>query len=103
MIDNIDRKIMTILQKNARTSNAHIARKLGLAPSGIHERIKKLEKRGIITGYHARIDPRKLGYSVTSFLFVRTDDRVGSLASAGRLAEINETQEVHQIAGEEYE
>lgn len=101
MIDDIDRKILSILQENARISNAQIARELDLAPSGIHERIKKLENRGIITGYHASVDPRKLGYSVTAFLFVRTDDRVGSLASAERLAEISEAQEVHHIAGED--
>jgi len=48
MIDDIDRKILNKLQKNARISNAQIARELNLAPSGIHERIKRLERHGII-------------------------------------------------------
>jgi len=101
MIDNIDGKILTFLQNNARISNAEIARKLDLAPSCIHERIRKLEQRGVVTGYRVCVDPRKLGYGVTAFLFVRTDDRVGSLATADLLAEIPEVLEVHHIAGED--
>jgi Lrp/AsnC family leucine-responsive transcriptional regulator len=101
MKDDIDRKILEKLQKNARISNAQIARELRLAPSGIHERIKKLERRGIIKGYHTSLDADKLGYGVTAFLMIRTDDRVGSLTSAERLAKIDEVQEVHHIAGED--
>ena len=101
MIDSIDRKIVMMLQKNARISNAQIGRELGLAPSGIHERIKKLEQRGVITGYHVCLDRQKLGLGVAAYLFVQTDDRVGSQASAHRLANIAEVQEVHQIAGED--
>ncbi len=101
MLDNVDRKILSILQKNARISNAQIAREIGLAPSGIHERIKKLEQKGIITGYRACIDQEKLGYGVTAFLFVRTEDRVGSLTSAKQLAKIAEVQEVYHIAGDD--
>ena len=58
MINGIDAEIMKILQKNARTSNAEIARKVGLAPSAVFERIRKLEEKGIIRGYHADVDPR---------------------------------------------
>ncbi|UCD64000.1 MAG: Lrp/AsnC family transcriptional regulator [Candidatus Zixiibacteriota bacterium] len=101
MIDDVDRKILSILQKNARDSNANIARELGLAPSAIHERVKKLEQKGIIKGYHARLDAPKLGFCVTAFVFVRSDDRVGSVASAKRLGEIDEVEEVHHIAGED--
>ncbi len=79
MIDEIDRKIMKILQNNARTANAQLARELHLAPSGIHQRIKKLEQRGIIKGYHANLDVEKLGCRVTAFLMIKTEDRVGSI------------------------
>lgn len=101
MIDDTDRKILSMLQRNARITNAQIGRELKLAPSGIHERVKKLEQRGIITGYQAGLDARKLGYCVTAFIFVRTDDRVGSFSSANQLAKIPEVQEVHHIAGED--
>jgi len=50
MIDAIDASILTILQSNARTSNAEIARQVGLAPSAVFERIKKLEERGVLDG-----------------------------------------------------
>ena len=101
MIDDIDRKILSMLQENARITNAQIGRELKLAPSGIHERIKKLEQRGIITGYHVDLDAPKLGYCVTAFISVRTDDRVGSLSSANQLAKIAEVEEVHHIAGDD--
>jgi Lrp/AsnC family leucine-responsive transcriptional regulator len=101
MIDKKDKEILKMLQKEARTSNAQIARNLGLAPSGIHERIKKLEQCGILEGYHAQLNHRKLGFGVTAFLFIRTDDRVSDLSTANRLAEIPEVEEVHHIAGED--
>lgn len=101
MIDDVDRKILSILQENARISNAQIARDVKLAPSGVHERIRKLEEKGIIRGYHVDIDPDKLGYGVTAFMFVKTGDRVGSTNSANQLAKISEVQEVYNIAGED--
>jgi len=60
MNDVIDTKILSILQSDARLSNAQIARNIGLAPSGVLERIRKLEKRGIVTGYHASLDAAKV-------------------------------------------
>jgi len=101
MIDEIDRKILSMLQRNARITNAQIGRELKLAPSGIHERIKKLEQRGIVTGYRVDLDAAKLGYCVTAFIFVRADDRVGSLSSANQLAKIAEVEEVHHVAGDD--
>ena len=58
MINGIDTEIVKILQGNARISNAEIARTVGLAPSAVFERIRKLEEKGIIRGYHADVDPR---------------------------------------------
>ncbi|UCG63209.1 MAG: Lrp/AsnC family transcriptional regulator [Candidatus Zixiibacteriota bacterium] len=101
MIDEIDHKILTILQQNARISNANIARELGVAPSGVFERIKKLEQRGIIKGYHAALDHEKLGQGVTAFVFLHAGDRVGSVEGAGRVAKIDEIVEVQHIAGED--
>ena len=101
MIDDVDRKILAILQRNSRESNAQIARELGLAPSGIHERIRKLEKRGIITGYGVSLNSTKLGYGVTAFLFVKTTDRPGETTTAHLLAEVPQVEEVHHIAGED--
>ena len=101
MIDSVDREIVAILQDNARTTNTEIGRRLELAPSGILERIRKLEKRGLITGYHASLNARQLGFGMTAFLFVQTEDRVGDTTTARRLGQIAEVEEVHHISGED--
>ncbi|HLJ82240.1 MAG TPA: Lrp/AsnC family transcriptional regulator [Ktedonobacterales bacterium] len=101
MNDDIDRQIVNILQGDARISVAEIARQLGMAPSGILERIRKLEARGVIRGYEARLDPHALGRGLLAFIFVRADERVGSGAIGEQLAAIPDVQEVHHIAGED--
>lgn len=101
MIDVTDLQILTILQSNARTPNAEIARQVGMAPSAILERIRKLEQRGVIQGYEARIDPRALGLGLLAYVAVRTDERVGDECAGERLARIPEVQEVHHVAGED--
>jgi Lrp/AsnC family leucine-responsive transcriptional regulator len=101
MNDDIDWQIVNIIQRDARISVAEIARQLGMAPSGILERIRKLEARGVIRGYEARLDPQALGRGLLAFVFVRADERVGSGATGELLAAIPDVQEVHHIAGED--
>jgi Lrp/AsnC family transcriptional regulator, leucine-responsive regulatory protein len=101
MINDLDRQILTILQGNARTSNAEIARKVGLAPSAVFERIRKLEERGVLQSYTARIDPHSAGLGLVAFTFVRSNDRPGGIQTAEKLAEIPEILEVHHVAGED--
>jgi Lrp/AsnC family leucine-responsive transcriptional regulator len=100
MIDDIDSQILNIRQQNARTPNAEIARQVGMAPSAVLERIRKLETRGVIQGYEARIDPAALGLHLLAFVFVRSEDPVGARTGEA-LAEIPEVQEVHHVAGED--
>jgi Lrp/AsnC family leucine-responsive transcriptional regulator len=101
MIDDNDAEILNILQQNARTSNAEIARRLGMAPSAILERIRKLEGRGLIRGYEARLDPEAIGLGLLAFVFVRSDAPTGETDLGERLARVPEVQEVHHIAGED--
>ena len=101
MIDDIDRKILSILQDDARISNAAIARWLEMAPSAILERIRKLETRGLIAGYEARLNPKPLDAGLLAFVFVRADERIGSDDAGRKLAEMPEVQEVHHVAGED--
>jgi len=101
MIDDIDRTILNILQSDARTSNAEVARRVGMAPSAVFERIRKLEERGVIRGYTARIDPSAVGLGLLAFLFVRADERLGAPETERLLTEIPEVLEVHHIAGED--
>jgi Lrp/AsnC family leucine-responsive transcriptional regulator len=99
MIDATDEQILTILQSDARISNAEIARQIGLAPSAVLERIRKLEDRGIIRGYRTDIDPRAVEFGLTVFVTVRTSE-CGSDAEKA-LAAIPEVLEVHDVAGED--
>jgi len=101
MIDVIDSKILNILQENARTSNAEIARQVGLAPSAVFERIRKLEERAVIRGYRAEIDPKVLRLAQLAFTFVRSNDRPGGVETGEKLAQIPEILEVHHVAGED--
>ena len=101
MIDEIDRQILNILQQNARTSNAEIARQIDMAPSAVLERIRRLEARGVIEGYEARINPEALGLGVLAFVFVRSRDFDGEAKAVEILSQIPEVQEAHHIAGED--
>ena len=101
MIDDIDRQILNILQQNARTPNAEIARQVGMAPSAVLERIRKLETRGVILGYEARINPEALGLNLLAYIFVRSEERVGDKSTGELLAQIPEVQEAHHIAGDD--
>jgi Lrp/AsnC family leucine-responsive transcriptional regulator len=101
MINDIDRQILTILQRNSRTSNAEVARQIGLAPSAVFERIRKLEERGVLVSYTARIDPHAVDLPLVAFTFVRSNDRPGGIQTAEKLAEIPEVLEVHHVAGED--
>jgi Lrp/AsnC family leucine-responsive transcriptional regulator len=101
MIDDIDASILDILQSDGRLANAEIARRVGMAPSAVFERIRKMEERGVITDYTARIDPGAIGLGLLAFVFVRVDEGVGAPRTEAALAEIPEVQEVHHIAGED--
>ena len=100
-MDETDLRIVRLLQENARTPNAEIARRLGMAPSAILERVRKLEERGVIQGYAARLNPEAVGLGLTAFVFVRSSERLGAPDTSSRLAELPEVQEVHHVAGED--
>ena len=99
MINDIDNQILHIMQKDARIANVEIARQVGLAPSAVLERVKKLEERGIIRGYAAELDAAQIGFGLTAFIFVRTKDC--SDEADRLLAAIPEVLEVHDVAGDE--
>lgn len=101
MIDETDRRILAILQEDARTPNAEIARRVGMAPSAIFERIRKLEERGVVLGYEARLNPGAFGLGLVAFVFVRLEGLAADGVAERRLAEMPEVQELHHIAGED--
>ncbi|MGE5177085.1 MAG: Lrp/AsnC family transcriptional regulator [Hyphomicrobiales bacterium] len=101
MIDDIDSKLVKLLQKDARASQAALARRVGIAPSAVLARLRKLERRGVIRGYETRLDPAAFGAALVAFVFVHAEERVGGLETGRRIARFPEVQEVHQIAGED--
>ena len=66
-MDNIDKKILHLLQENARYPLKHLASKVFLSSPAVSARIERLEKSGIISGYHASVAPVSLGYHITAF------------------------------------
>ncbi|MBU1004017.1 MAG: Lrp/AsnC family transcriptional regulator [Proteobacteria bacterium] len=101
MIDDIDAQILTMLQENARTSNAEIARQVGKTASAVFERIKKLENAGIVKGYTAVVDPAALGRAVLAYVFIRLSPHRMARTVGEQLVEVAGVQEVVHMTGEE--
>jgi len=101
VLDKIDLNILRLMQENARISNADMARELGMAPSGVLERVKKLEQKGVIQQYTTRINPAALQQKMLAFIFMKANDGPGCTETAEALARIPEVQEVHHIAGDD--
>jgi Lrp/AsnC family transcriptional regulator, leucine-responsive regulatory protein len=99
-LNSTDRAIIQVLQQEGRSTFAQIAQQVGLSPAAVHERVKKLEARGVITGYHARVDPAQVGAGVTAFISVSQ-----AAGPRGHLEEIFArmpwVEECHHVAGEE--
>lgn len=68
MIDQIDRQILLLLQKDARLSNAELGEQVGLTASSVYERVKKLQNKGVIRGFVALVDPQAVGKTITAFI-----------------------------------
>ena len=75
-LDQIDKKILAELQKNARLSHLELSDRVGLTPTPCARRIRNLEKSGIITGYSASIDEAGVGFAFSVFVSVRLDHQV---------------------------
>lgn len=100
-LDTTDVAILRLLQENARISNAEIARQVGLAPTAIFQRIRKLETTGVIRGYHIALDPQRLGLGLTAFITAQTNEKARDFDTAGLLAAIPEICEVHRVVGDD--
>jgi Lrp/AsnC family leucine-responsive transcriptional regulator len=101
MIDEISLKILKILQKKARIPNVEVARQVGMAPSAILERIRKLEKQGFIDGYEVRLNPQRFQRGLVGFIHIALEPRSDEKSLAANLAGMDEIQEVHFVSGED--
>jgi Lrp/AsnC family leucine-responsive transcriptional regulator len=101
MLDDLDLRILTLLQSNARMANAAIGRIVGLTPSAVSQRVKKLEESGVIVGYRAHLDPRRIGTGLLAFVAVQTGEGARAKETAEMLASVPEVLEVHRVVGED--
>ncbi|WP_297507914.1 Lrp/AsnC family transcriptional regulator [Thermococcus sp.] len=98
-LDEIDRKILAILQKNSRTPLREISKEVGLAESTIYERIKKLKEKGIIRKFTVILDPEALGFRILSFVLIKA--RAGMYSHvAEELMRYPEIVEVYETTGD---
>ncbi len=100
MLDDIDLKILTILQKQGRTKRNDLAESVGLSLPSASERLRKLEESGFITGYHAVLDAAKCGKQITAFIFVTVDSSRHYAAFLENARGQDDILECHAITGE---
>lgn len=100
-LDETDLKILSLLQPNSYLTNNDLAKKIGMAPSAILERVKKLEQKGIIEGYPTRLKPEALELKLLAFIFIKSSEGPGNASVAKQLIKIPEVLELHHIAGED--
>ena len=98
--DGTNRRILEELQGDGRLSLAELGRRVGLSPPAVAERVQRLERDGVITGYHATVDPRALGYALTTVIRIRPAPRqIPKVAELARATP--EIVECHRITGED--
>ncbi len=103
VLDEIDRKIIRILQADGRLSNVQLAEKIGMSPSPVLERVRKLERSGVIAGYAARVDPAAAGVNLFAYVAVCLD--LGMEDAHRRFEEalrpLPEVLECHRLGGDD--
>ncbi|MGI3185420.1 Lrp/AsnC family transcriptional regulator [Nioella aestuarii] len=101
MIDAKDKQILSLLLEDAAISKADIARQVGLAPSAISERVRRLEADGVIQGYEVRLNPHALGKPLLAFVFVTDAKPSLGFDTAAALSGVTGLEELHKIAGDD--
>ena len=99
-IDETDARILELLQRDGRESYADVGQAIGMSGPSAHERVKKLEARGIIRGYVAIVDPTLVGYGVLAFMFIKQVPGTIATDLTADFIEIDEIEECHHLAGE---
>ncbi len=99
-IDLIDSQILRLLQAQGRIKRVEIAEEVGLSVPSVSERMRKLEERGVITGYHAVVDAKRLQVDITAFVRVVVDSSDAYPDFVKRATKLEEVLEVHSVTGE---
>ncbi len=101
-LDRTDRKILDILQKNARIAMTELAEKVGLSATPCTERVRRLEREGVITGYHAHVNPHALGRGLLVFVEIKLSAKSGEVFERvkNEMRYVPEVMECHLVSGD---
>lgn len=100
-MEEIDQRILTLLAADGRMSFTDLGKATGLSTSAVHQRVKRLESRGLIKGYGATIDYDQVGFSLTAFISIRPIDPSEPDDSPQRLRDIHQIESCWSVAGDE--
>lgn len=100
-LDRTDRRILDVLQRQGRISMTELGERIGLSTSPCAERVKRMERNGVITGYHARVNPQALGKGVLVFVEITLSQKSGEVFERARreMLAMPEVMECHLVAG----
>lgn len=99
-LDERDRRILALVQRDGKLAQAEIARQVGLSTAAVNERLRKLENAGVIRRFVAVVDPRSVGMTITAFVEVFIEHPRHEAAFIDRLLELDEVLECHHVTGE---
>ncbi|BBA87046.1 MULTISPECIES: Lrp/AsnC family transcriptional regulator [Mycobacterium] len=100
-LDDIDRILVRQLVSDGRATLAELAASAGLSVSAVQSRVRRLESRGVVTGYSARVDPESVGHFLSAFVAITPLDPSQPDDAPARLEHIHEVESCHSVAGEE--
>jgi len=99
-VEKTDRRIVELLRADGRMSYTDLGKELGLSTSAVHQRVRRLEERGVITGYAAKVDHSSVGNPLTAFISITPLDPSAPDDVPDRLRGIKEIEECHSVAGD---
>lgn len=100
-MEEIDRRIVTLLATDGRMSFTDLAKETGLSVSAVHQRVRRLEKRGVIRGYAALVDYDEIGLPLTAFVSIKPIDPSAPDDAPERLSHLTAIEACHSVAGDE--
>ena len=100
-LDDLDRALLRLLAADGRRSYTDLAKETGLSTSAAHQRVRRLEQRGVVTGYAARIDPTAAGLPLTAFVSIKPIDPAAPDDAPERLRHLPAVEACHSVAGDE--
>jgi Lrp/AsnC family transcriptional regulator, leucine-responsive regulatory protein len=100
-MEEVDRQIVRLLAEDGRMSYTDLGKATGLSTSAVHQRVRRLEQRGVIRGYAAIVDPPSVGLNLTAFISIKPTDPNAPDDVPDRLSHLGAIEACHSVAGDE--